>query len=245
MLRLNLSVGALSISDNTLALLAGSILSLVTSGAASLTNISVTTLTKPAFLFWVKNSLACSSVVGSLEDTLGPDCKLVSFGNKPLLTASLASLTFNLGPCSANTFTLDSLSSLTKSDAGKAFSISNMFLLRNCSSIAFSVPIRSDTALRSLLFLASLFIAVLTFLPGKSPLSISPETSLASLYISSLCFIPRTLLSLDVVDLSVGAMSTETSSAATPLASVTSSVNSSPSILFDASIALAGKNLFI
>ena len=35
------------------------------------------------------------------------------------------------------------------------------------------------------------------------------------------------------------------SSAATPLASDTSSVNSSPRTLFDASIALAGKNLFI
>jgi hypothetical protein len=39
--------------------------------------------------------------------------------------------------------------------------------------------------------------------------------------------------------------STVASSATTPLASVTSSVNSSPKTLLDASIALAGKNLFI
>jgi hypothetical protein len=41
------------------------------------------------------------------------------------------------------------------------------------------------------------------------------------------------------------AVSVTTSSAAIPLASVTSSVNSSPRTLFDASIARAGRNLFI
>jgi len=47
-----------------------------------------------------------------------------------------------------------------------------------------------------------------------------------------------------LVFLPVSTVSVVTSSAATPLASVTSSVNCSPSTLRDASIALAGKNLF-
>ena len=42
-----------------------------------------------------------------------------------------------------------------------------------------------------------------------------------------------------------GVSTTATSSATTSLASATSVVNSSPSTLFDASIVLAGKNLFI
>ena len=179
MLRLNLSVGALSISDNTLALFAGSILPSVTSGAASLIRVSVITLTKPAFLFWVKNSLACSNVTGSFSDTLGPELILVFLGNKPSLTASRAAIGPNLGPVLVNIFwPFVPLSSFTKSDTCKSFKIFNIFLFKNCGSIAFSVPINLATSLNISLPLAFLFTMLFSFFKSMASKSF-PNISLA------------------------------------------------------------------